>query len=481
MKILHYSLGLPPYRSGGLTKYSVDLMLGQLRQNDEVILLYPGHYSIPSKPAIIVNVDYHGIKVYELVNPLPVPLISGIGNPRQFYKKVDATVYIDFLDSIRPDIIHVHSFMGLHKEFFEAARKLNIRTVYTTHDCFVLCPKSLIDYRGQICNDYLNGEKCVTCNRDSHHLLTIYILQSRLYRKYKSMLLKSNAIKWLAGRRFSSKNRPIEATLLGSDGGNQQATDHIHKVTDTSQEYVKLRNYCLDILGLVDVIHFNSSVIKNQYERYLTHKGKVISITHSDIKDERVKKDFGRNDRPLRILYIGPVYANKGFFLLADSLNKLKEMGLDQWQVILYSQHPVHDLNLDKKHFIFMGEYKYGQLKKIFGEADLLIMPTITVDSFGFTGLEALSHGVPVIVSTNAGFKDVVENNKAGIVVEPRAGEISRVLEEILRDRRILENIHGNILKMDFSFGMDCHVREISNLYQRALSGHINDPVLTVA
>lgn len=29
MKILHYNLGLPPYRSGGLTKYSTDLMIEQ--------------------------------------------------------------------------------------------------------------------------------------------------------------------------------------------------------------------------------------------------------------------------------------------------------------------------------------------------------------------------------------------------------------------------------------------------------------------
>ena len=32
MKILHYSLGFPPYRSGGLTKFSMDLMREQIRE-----------------------------------------------------------------------------------------------------------------------------------------------------------------------------------------------------------------------------------------------------------------------------------------------------------------------------------------------------------------------------------------------------------------------------------------------------------------
>ena len=27
MRVLHYTLGFPPYRSGGLTKYALDLML----------------------------------------------------------------------------------------------------------------------------------------------------------------------------------------------------------------------------------------------------------------------------------------------------------------------------------------------------------------------------------------------------------------------------------------------------------------------
>ncbi|PWX16366.1 hypothetical protein CYK66_07125 [Clostridium perfringens] len=42
MNILHYSLGLPPYRSGGLTKYTIDLMEEQINQGENVSLLFPG-------------------------------------------------------------------------------------------------------------------------------------------------------------------------------------------------------------------------------------------------------------------------------------------------------------------------------------------------------------------------------------------------------------------------------------------------------
>ena len=42
MRILHYALGFPPWRTGGLTKYCVDLMLTQKEQGYEVALLWPG-------------------------------------------------------------------------------------------------------------------------------------------------------------------------------------------------------------------------------------------------------------------------------------------------------------------------------------------------------------------------------------------------------------------------------------------------------
>ena len=43
MRILHYSLGLPPYRSGGLTKYCTDLMIEQAKSDNQILLMFPGH------------------------------------------------------------------------------------------------------------------------------------------------------------------------------------------------------------------------------------------------------------------------------------------------------------------------------------------------------------------------------------------------------------------------------------------------------
>ncbi|MCM1044065.1 MAG: glycosyltransferase [Candidatus Gastranaerophilales bacterium] len=54
---------------------------------------------------------------------------------------------------------------------------------------------------------------------------------------------------------------------------------------------------------------------------------------------------------------------------------------------------------------------------KIFDETDVLIAPSIWYETFAYTVVEALSYGVPVIVTKNVGAKDVIPNG-AGLVID---------------------------------------------------------------
>ena len=116
MRILHYALGFPPYRSGGLTKFCMDLMLQQKREQHEVALLWPGRMKLINKKVCICSSrNQHDIDSYELVNPLPVPYDEGIVEIEAFIKSCDKDVFTMFLRTYKPDVIHVHTLMGLQK------------------------------------------------------------------------------------------------------------------------------------------------------------------------------------------------------------------------------------------------------------------------------------------------------------------------------------------------------------------------------
>ena len=78
----------------------------------------------------------------------------------------------------------------------------------------------------------------------------------------------------------------------------------------------------------------------------------------------------------------------------------------------------------------------------------ILVAPSIWYETFGFTVLEALSFGIPVIVSDHVGAKDIVGN--AGIIV--KAGDISElknVIEALINDPDNLSKLKDNAKKKE--------------------------------
>ena len=277
MRLLHYALGFPPWRTGGLTKYCVDLMLTQKEQGYEVALLWPGRIGLIDKRVRIrKRENWKEIGSYELVNPLPIALDEGILNCSAYMAAVDLKVYARFLEDFRTDTIHIHTWMGLHREFLEVTEEMGIRTVFTSHDYYGLCPKVTLFHGGMTCDEDHNCADCVRCNQTALSLKKITLMQSPLYRRLKNTHL-------LIKIRQKHRKEFFE-----------ESSDRGCRVTDgNAAEYRKLREYYISMLEKISFIHFNSTVAEQIYRRYMTPKDSaVISITHRDIKDHRKKKSL---------------------------------------------------------------------------------------------------------------------------------------------------------------------------------------------
>lgn len=170
MRILHYTLGFSPYRSGGLTRYAKDLMLSQIELGHMVFAFYPsGSNILKKKCSILYEQCLDGINVYEMLNPLPVPLYYGIKTPEAMMneKNLNVQSFQLMLERVMPDVLHIHTLMGLPKRYLEIAHERGIRIVFTSHDYYGLCPRvNLISNDGAICNDW-SGRFCAKCNANA--------------------------------------------------------------------------------------------------------------------------------------------------------------------------------------------------------------------------------------------------------------------------------------------------------------------------
>lgn len=439
MRVLHYSLGFPPYRTGGLTKYCIDLMLEQKAQGNAVALLWPGEICLIAKnTAIKKRKTRNGIESFEIINPLPVPLDEGIVDIDAYTKAADEAVYENFLELYKPDVIHVHSLMGLHKEFFVAANNLGIRTVFTSHDYFGICPKVTLFHNGAVCDHDSDCSDCVQCNRTALSLKKIAVLQSSIYRRLKNTSL----VKTL-------RKRHRQEFFDDTADSKREAVE----TGNSAQDYRRLRQYYVSTLEMIDFIHFNSSVSKMVYEKYIHPKNSaVISITHRDIKDHRRLKDF--NHDMLRITYLGPAKPFKGFQFLLGVLDKMWDEGIKNFELHLYSETSENRSYITHKQ----SGYPYSQLKEIFDDTDLLIAPSQWYETFGFTVLEALSYGVPVMVSDRVGARDLIESIDGNFVFQIDTFSL-RQLELEHFNRMIMEQ--KSIIKSE-----EFHCKEIMKLYE---------------
>lgn len=429
MKILHYALGFPPYRTGGLTKYCTDLMLTQIEDGHQVGLLWPGRIGfLDKKLRIRKGKQWNEAENFELVNPLPVALDEGVCGIDAYTRSVVSRPYEEFLKTFSPDVIHIHTLMGLHSEFLDVAKKMGIRTIFTSHDYYGLCPKVTLFHEGRVCDDDHHCADCVRCNQTALSLKRIAIMQSPVYRKLKNTSVVKQMRKAHRQEFFTEQEKHDSHDMMGD-------------AKLCAADYQRLRAYYVNMLQKMDKIHFNSTVAEKIYRRYMEPKSsEVISITHRDIKDNRRVKDF--NHEKLRLTYLGPAKPFKGFQFLLGVLDDMWEQGERNFELHLYTA------TAKKRPYIAHQQdgYPYSQLEEILDNTDLLVVPSVWYETFGFTVLEALSYGVPVLVSENVGAKDVLNNGKYGIVLSIDKNMLHNKLNELCLKRDELKECNLEIV-----------------------------------
>lgn len=232
-------------------------------------------------------------------------------------------------------------------------------------------------------------------------------------------------------------------------------------------KYQKLLDYYKECFSLVDEFHFNSEVSKNVYKQYMPKcNGEVLSITHNGIHDNRKKKIFDKD--VLHIGFVGNSTPYKGLPLL---ISVLQEIGLDAtWDLSVWGggigKHPLLPV-------FYKGKFNASMIADVYDAMNVLIVPSIWKETFSLVTLEALSYGVPVIVSDNVGAQDIVKRYNPRFVYHSEE-ELRGLLLEMLSDRGILSDFNARILSMEWKYSIKEHAEKImKRLYSKGFSSNL--------
>lgn len=465
MRILHYLPGLPPVRGGGLIKYALDLAEAQ-DENNQVFLLVPGSISTRREKRYKVNVRNAGtwkkIPLYKIKNPLPIPMANGILDVEEFTLQCAEGIYRKFLEDMQPDVIHMHTLMGIHREFLLEARAMEIPIIFTTHDYFGLCPTVNLFYKDSVCiRPY---EDCGECSQNAFTEKRLLLEQSAVYKMYRNcnFLIRLFRMDILKSRMSNLRSNQPDA----KEKGVLKQTDvtvgnSAPQRCDQKQNYKKLQKYYYEMFHNITCFHFNSNITKKIYEQHLGQLyGQVIYISNKSIGDKRTIHESVGN---LKIGFLGGDTALKGLRRLRLAVGEIYNNGMREIELQIYGSL-IHEEHPFCKYYDTFTE---AERDAVFTRMDILAVPSSCMETFGMVVLEALSYGVPVMVSDKVGAKRILEQSSSelGIVLPDTHKAWKECIEDIYNNRGKIRQYSENIGKEPLELRYSAHVDRIRQLY----------------
>ena len=456
MNVIHYMIGFPPYRHGGASRYAIDLIKAQKEIGGmNVSILIPGDTfpSFRKYPWIKKRKPFDEIPVYSIENPIIEPLLYGIKDVSYILngEKSFSTNNLDnYFTKVRPHVLHLHTLMGIPKSFILYMKTKGVKIVMTSHDYFGLCPKvNFLDINENCCECY-DGSFCAECNQNSRSKWFLKICNSDIFLRYKHLL-------------------PVRAVNVSKNSISNSTVSRVKIASEKKESYKILLSYYLDFFANIDAIHFNSSVTKRVFEHFINipFNSEIIPITTSFIKDRRKEKRFC--NRNVKLGFIGGIGLYKGFPILKSVLIDLNNEGIDSftlnvWEDGLYGQDN-NCLNI-----FYKGKYGPNDLDNVFGKMDLLIVPSVWKETFSLVTMEALSFGVPVLLSSNVGAQDVIKDIFPSFIFDSKESLYVK-LKEVLQSPSILQAYNLNIVRSNtLNLSENSHALQIVSWYKKVIA-----------
>jgi len=358
---------------------------------------------------------------------------------RNYYNPRFNPIYLEFVDKIRPDLIHFHSVQPMGANLIKETIKLSIPFCLSMHDWWWFCPRnSLADIFLRVCqqNVKIDPERCYCVNKKRFETRRYGYLRGILdqvrtiivpseYMKTcmvsqdidpKRVFVNENGI-WPAR---SFKRKPVSDQLrfgyLG--GGTGYKGFHI-----LLQAIKKIRaGHCV-----INLYNFEAmSEIREKHN--LRSKLHAIRRILEKLIDEPYEK-------------------------LHQLSRQLKNRKLLK--------------STDQVQINFFPPFTNDDLDEVFSHIDVLLLPSIVRESFSLVVREALIRKIPAIISDCGGPEEVIRDGVNGFIVPTSdAAALAGKMNEMIENPQIVEACSRRI-DTNSIVTVEEQVRNLEAIYSR--------------
>jgi len=411
-RIVHVVHGWPPFQQAGTELYAYWLARQQ-QASDEVSV-----YVRAADPA-----RAHGEAVELLDDGIRVRMVTNNFTARNPFRRNairDRLIECDFerfLKQQRPELLHIHHLAGHAFSLARVARRLGIPIVMQIQDWWFLCARvNLYDRDGNRCTGpgFEKCARCVTLTNVAPSPITNRLLH--------------------AARRSAARGA-IDAADAYVTGSKAIRDDYVRAgVIDESKPF--------------HVIPYG--------------------ITVSAPPQRRAPARL-----PIRFGYVGSIAPHKGVHVAVEAMR-----GIDTAQASLHiwgdaAAFPDYAADLARRGdgvpIIFEGRFDEGAKAQVFASMDVLLVPSIGLESFGLAAREAMACGIPVIASTGGALSEMFAPGDGGEFFSVGdAAALHSILLGVIEEPAIIDRWSARIRPPKRA---DEHAAEIERVYDAVLSG----------
>jgi len=427
MRILHAIHDFLPRHRAGSEIYAFELARAQ--STDHHVTVLCADYDPARRHGQVTWRVHGGLPVVEIVNNWHCASFEDTYRPPLITERIEQV-----LRAVQPEVVHVHNLLNLSFDLPALAHAHGSAVVATLHDHSLVCPSGgqRIHRADEHLCEVIDTDRCARCFQDSPFHAQISFARLSAITGSPGRMHRAAA----AGlRRFPMLGHRVARTVRNTatiETGKAQIDERLRAARRLFDE--------------VDLFVAPSMSMSSQFQLAGIEASKIETSDYGFAPLVRRTNGHRVAGRPLRIGYVGTLVWHKGVHVLIDAV---RAFGPGEYELKIFGSPDTFSeysasLRTQSRGLSvqFMGAFEREHVDDVYGQIDVLVVPSLWYENSPLVIHEAYQAGVPVVGARIGGITDLVEHGRTGFLYNPRSPiELVAALRRLLEDRSLLRTL----------------------------------------